>query len=893
MTGNWLGMLLGCTASVALAGVTTPNVGPETLGAARATAAIPPFRDASLPMATRVDDLVSRMTLEEKVQQMMYAAPAIPRLAIPAYNWWSEGLHGVAAAGVATVFPQAIGMAASFDPDLLHAEAGIIATEFRAKYNEELRTQGHSDWFHGLTVWSPNINMFRDPRWGRGQETYGEDPLLASRMGVAFVTGLQGDDPRYLKALATPKHFAVHSGPESTRHRADVRISDHDLEDMYLPAFRATVLAGAGSVMCAYNAIDGKPACAQPMLLQEHLREDWDFRGYVVSDCGAAGDISANHHYAETLPQAMAVAVRSGMDLVCTWPKSAVKTESAALLTAVQTGLLSERDVDRAVRRLFTARMKLGMFDPPASVPYSSIPMAENDSAAHRRLALQAARETLVLLRNEGHLLPLRGHYRTIAVIGPNADSVAALVGNYNGTPSVPVTVLAGIQARFPGARVLHASGSSLTGPPLVPVPGKFLRSDSGVQGFTANYFRGGELQGPPVISRTDDGVSFEWTNGVSEELPSDFSVRWTGTLVPAVSGEYEIGFRGTDRFRVWFDQQLVAESDSAGNGRTRTRTVRLEAGHAYPVKIEYAQEHERGQAQFVWHEAGAAKDYVDAARKADLIVAVLGLTSELEGEEMPIDIPGFRGGDRTTLDLPPAQKHLLKGLVATRKPVVLVLMNGSALSVNWADQHVAAILEAWYPGEAGGTAVAEALAGDFSPSGKLPVTFYQSVDQLPAFENYDVKGRTYRYFTGQPLFPFGYGLSYTTFAFTHLRFDPSALGPFDDLTASVDVTNTGKVASDEVIQVYVAHPGVPDAPLRSLAGLQRVRLEPGETRTVSLRIDNRDMSVVGSDGTRRIVSGELSVWVGDGQPVARPLRGNTAGVAGSVMIRGESVLPK
>ena len=897
-----LGLLRSGAALAALSCVMTASFGqpPAASGTPSAASEISaaalaglPFRDPSVPIAARVDDLVSRMTLEEKVPQMLHAAPAVPRLGIPAYNWWSEGLHGVAAAGIATVFPQAIGMAASFDPGLLHTEADVIATEFRAKYNEELRAKGHTGWFHGLTVWSPNINIFRDPRWGRGQETYGEDPFLASRMGVAFVTGLQGDDPTYLKALSTPKHFAVHSGPESTRHTANVQISDHDLEDMYLPAFRATVLAGAGSVMCAYNSVDGKPACSQPLLLEEHLRKQWDFRGYVVSDCGAASDISVHHHYVESMPEAMAVAVKSGMDIVCTWPEAAVQTESAAILSAVRSGLLSTEDIDRAVRRLFTARMKLGMFDPPSKDPYSAIPISENDSQPHRALALQTARETLVLLKNENHLLPLHGSPKTIAVIGPNADSVAALVGNYNGTPSDPITVLAGVRKRFPESNVIYAEGSSLIGPPLIPVPGRFLKNESGAQGLSANYYRGRDLQGTPVVSRNDGDVNFVWQDGAGPELPSDFSVRWSGALVPASNGTYEVGFRGTDRFRVWFDGQLIAEADFAGNGRTLTRTVRLEAGHSYPVKIEYAQEHERGRAQLVWHESGTGKDYGAAVRQADLIIAVLGLTSELEGEEMPVDIPGFRGGDRTSLDLPKAQQDLLEDLVATRKPVVLVLMNGSALSVNWADRHVGAILEAWYPGEEGGTAVADVLAGDVSPSGKLPITFYKSVDQLPAFDNYGVQGHTYRYFAGEPLFPFGYGLSYSTFAFTRLLFEKDVLGASDDLAATVDVTNTGKMAGDEVVEVYVSHPGVEGAPLRSLAAMQRVNLLPGETKPVPLRISNRDLSTVSPDGTRRIVPGELRLWVGDGQPAERKSLRGAAGVWGSVTIHGESVLPK
>ncbi len=605
-------------ASVALLGplptaIAGDSIPPQTV---RADVAGLPYRDASLPIGVRVDDLVARMTVEEKVQQMMHAAPAIPRLGIPAYNWWSEGLHGVAAAGVATVFPQAIGMAATFDPGLLHEEADVIGTEFRAKYNEELRTKGQTGWFHGLTVWSPNINIFRDPRWGRGQETYGEDPFLTSQMGVAFVTGLQGEDPRYLKALATPKHFAVHSGPESTRHSADVQVSSHDLEDMYLPAFRATVLAGAGSVMCAYNSVNGKPACGQPDLLVDHLRDQWDFKGYVVSDCGAASDISAHHHLVESLPQAMAVAVHSGMDIVCTWPEAAVRTESAAMLSAVRAGLLSVEDIDRAVRRLFTARMRLGMFDPPSKDRYSSIPFSENDSAPHRALALRAARETLVLLKNGAGLLPLKAaRYRTIAVIGPNADSVNALVGNYNGTPSEPMTVLAGIRKRFGNTTVLYAEGSSLVGQPLSPVPRMVLKSDAGTPGLSADYFRGRDLKGEPALRRVDGEVRFDWRDGVTPDLPSDFSVRWTGVLVAPSTGEFEIGFRGTDRFRLWFDSQLVANVEYAGNGRTLTRKVHLEAGHSYPVKIEYSQEHERGHAEFVWHAAGKGKDYLDAAR--------------------------------------------------------------------------------------------------------------------------------------------------------------------------------------------------------------------------------------------------------------------------------------
>ena len=852
-----------------------------------------PFRNPALPIDQRVMDLVSRMTLEEKVSQMVHVAAAIPRLGIPEYNWWSEGLHGAAREGYATVFPQAIGLAATFDTDLLHKEADVIATEFRAKYAERLKEKGYSDWFHGLTVWSPNINIFRDPRWGRGQETYGEDPFLSAQMGVAYVTGLQGDDPKYLKALATPKHFAVHSGPEPTRHIVDVKVSAHDLEDTYLPAFRATVTAGAGSVMCAYNSVDGKPACAQPMLLQEHLRDDWHFPGYVVSDCGAASDISQGHHYTQTLAEGMAAAVKSGMDIICAWPMDDLKVERDAVLKAAQEGLLSNEDIDRAVRRLFSARIKLGMFDPPASVPYSSITIADNDTEPHRQLALKAARETLVLLKNSDHLLPLGTKYKTIAVVGPNADSVDPLLGNYNGTPSKPVTILDGIRKRFSDSTVLYAAGSSLTGPPLEPIPATDLRDKSGQPGLSAEYFKGTDLKGSPVVTRTDSAVDFNWRDGAGPELPEDFSVRWTGTLTVPATGDYEIGFTGTDAFHFWLDDKLIGESRYSDTGKTRLQALHLDAGHAYSIKIDCSQEGSAGVAKLVWHQPGEANGYADVASKADVIVAVLGLAGELEGEEMPIHIEGFSGGDRTSLDLPRAQEQLLEKLVASGKPVVLVLMNGSALAVNWADQHVPAILEAWYPGEEGGTAVAEALAGDFSPGGKLPLTFYKSVNQIPRFENYDMKGRTYRYFIGEPLYPFGYGLSYTNFEYGNLNFDKNAARVSDDVIASVDVKNTGSMAGDEVVEIYLSHSGAKGAPIRALGGFKRVHLDPGETQKVQITIPNRNLSFVDERGIRRITSGSVQIWVGGGQPIGREGLPKSAGIAGSFKITGTAVLPK
>jgi beta-glucosidase len=718
-----------------------------------------PYKNPSLPVAQRVQDLVSRMTLEEKVSQIGHTAEAIPRLGVPEYNWWNEGLHGVARAGVATVFPQAIGLAATFDEPLIHHVASTVGTEFRAKYNETLHKDGSADSYRGLTVWSPNINIFRDPRWGRGQETYGEDPYLTSRMGVAFVTGLQGDDPRYLKTIATPKHFAVHSGPETTRHQVDVKASLHDMEDTYLPAFRATVVdAKAQSVMCAYNSLNGQPACANTDLLQEHLRRDWKFKGYVVSDCGAVTDILNGHHYATSIEEAAADAMKAGTDLFCDWPlEGRVGFARSGLLTAAEQGLLPVAALDLAVTRLFTARFQLGMFDPPAMVPYSRIKPAENDTDAHRQLALRTAQESLVLLKNQDNLLPLRNSYGTIAVIGPDADNLDALVGNYNGTPSKPVTILAGIRRRFPQSKVLYAEGTGLLGP-----------------------------------------------------------------ASKAVAGQ-------------------------------------------------------EGQ------------DAIDAAKNADLVIVALGLSPTIEGEEMHINAEGFAGGDRTNIDLPAPQERLLERIGALGKPVVLLLLNGSALGVNWADKNVPAIIEAWYPGEEGGTAVAQALAGDFSPGGRLPVTFYKSVDQLPPFDDYSMAKRTYRYFDGEPLYPFGYGLSYTTFEYTDARVLPATIDAQGSVTLSANVRNTGKLAGDEVVQLYLTHARSSNTPIRALQGFQRVHLEVGQQKTVMFKLDNRKLRTIDEAGKQRINAGSVEVWIGGGQPVARPGTTKPSGILTRFVINGDA----
>ncbi|PYS83685.1 MAG: glucan 1,4-alpha-glucosidase [Acidobacteria bacterium] len=823
----------------------------------------PPYKDTSLPVTRRVDDLVSRMTLEEKVSQMMNAAPAIPRLGIPVYDWWNEGLHGVAFSGVATVFPQAIGLGATFDPRLAGRVASVISEEARAKYNEAQR-RGNRARFYGLTFWSPNINIFRDPRWGRGQETYGEDPYLTARMGVAFVRGLQGDDPRYLKVVATPKHYAVHSGPEPERHRFDAKAAERDLRETYLPAFRATVTeAHAASVMCAYNRTNGEPCCANTHLLVDILRGEWNFGGYVVSDCGAIGDIYQRHHFVKTAEEASAVALKRGTDIEC-------GDTYRALVAAVKQGLVSEAEIDRAVKRLFEARFRLGMFDPPEMVPYAKIPFSANDSPEHRQLALDAARESVVLLKNENNTLPLRKDLKAIAVIGPNADEVPVLLGNYNGQPSRATTPLAGIRQRVsPQTKVLYATGTTLTDVSVVPVPASALR------GLKAEFFANRNLEGAPVLTRADEAVNFDW--GMSAPAPGvpadDFSARWTGKLVPTVSGKYRFGAIADDGVRVFLDGKLIAEDWTEHAPTTVTGEVTLEAGKSYDLKMEYYESKLGAVAKLVWQPPAATSgspydEAVKVAKQADAVVLVLGLSSQLEGEEMTVREPGFLGGDRTDIGLPARQQALLESVAATGKPVVLVLLNGSALSVNWADANVAGIVEAWYPGEEGGAAIADVLFGDYNPGGRLPVTFYRSVAQLPPFDDYRMQGRTYRYFKGDPLYPFGYGLSYTNFKYDKLKLSATRVKAGEGLRVSAEVQNTGAREGDEVVQVYVAHvaASVP-VPIRSLGGVSRISLKPGERRSVSFTLTPEQLSVIDDAGRRVAEPGEFSITVGGKQP--------------------------
>ena len=716
----------------------------------------PAYLDTGLSAEQRAADLVKRMTLEEKATQMVNQARAIDRLKVPAYDWWSESLHGVAVDGT-TEFPEPIGLAATFDVNAIHEMATVIGTEGRIKHAQDVRA-GHSRIFEGLDFWAPNINIFRDPRWGRGQETYGEDPFLTARMGVAFVTGMQGDDPHYYRVISTPKHFAVHSGPETTRHKADVVVSKHDELDTYLPAFRATVTEGkADSVMCAYNSINGEPACANEFLLVDQLRGKWKFNGYVVSDCGAVLNIYDGHKYKGTQAEATAASVKSGMDNECVDYLDVVKDDHdyKPYLDAVKAGYLKESDLDRALVRQFTARMKLGLFDPPEMVPYSKIDERLLDGAAHRAMARKIANESMVLLKNDG-VLPLKKGVR-IAVVGPLAEQTKVLLGNYNGEPSYTVSILEGMRAEFGEGAIQFAEGTN---------------------------------------------------------------------------------FLNKQKTNLYTDDQL-------------------------------------------WQKALAA------AKSSDCVVAVVGITSELEGEEMDVHVEGFNGGDRTSIALPKPEEELLEKLKATGKPLVVVLTNGSALGLDWARQNASAIVEAWYPGEEGGAAVAETLSGKNNPAGRLPVTFYKDVSQLPPFEDYSMKERTYRYFTGAPVYPFGYGLSYSKFSYSGLT-APTSVSAGQDFSAAVTVKNDGARDGDEVVELYLSFPQVAGAPIRALRGFQRVHLKAGESKQVSFVLHPRDLSLVTEAGVPVVAEGRYGLTIGGGQPAP-----GAADVSGNFNVQGNLTLPE
>ena len=853
----------------------------------------PGYLDTNLTPEQRAADLVHRMTLEEKASQLVNQARAIPRLNVPAYDWWSESLHGVAVNGT-TEFPEPIGLAATFDTDAIHKMADVISTEGRIKHVQALRANGgSSNIFQGLDFWAPNINIFRDPRWGRGQETYGEDPFLTGRMAVAFVSGMQGDDPKYYKVISTPKHFAVHSGPEPTRHMADVDVSKHDELDTYLPAFRAAVTEGhAGSVMCAYNAINGEPACANNFTLIDQLRNHWGFQGYVVSDCGAVIDIFEGHHFRNTQAQASGISLLRGMDNECAdfFAKVTDNHDYKPYIDAVQQGYLPESDVDLALVRLFTARVKLGMFDPPDMVPYSKIDEKLLNSADHRAMARKVAEEAMVLLKNDG-TLPLKPEVKSIAVVGPLADQTKVLLGNYNGIPSHTVSVMEGLKAEFPNAKISYVPGTQYLHPDGVAIPANLLTTPDGKPGLKADYGQGLSMDNKPtpLTSRADANVDLSEGSLPAEAKGKDaISVQWSGFLTPAESGEYLVGIQADGFASVSIAERQVALEYGGG---TRMGRIHLEKGEKVSVHVTYGQlPGSKPDAHLLWTKVDNTPQpaALEAARKADVVIAVVGITSELEGEEMPVSESGFLGGDRTSLDIPEPEEALLKMVAQSGKPLVVVLMNGSALSVNWEKAHANAVLDAWYSGEEGGAAIAATLSGKNNPAGRLPVTFYTGVEQLPHFENYSMDNRTYRYFKGTPLYPFGYGLSYTTFSYTDLAAPSDVVRAGAPVGIDATVTNTGKVAGDEVAELYLSFPNVQGAPIRALRGFQRVHLEAGASQKVHFDLKPRALSMVTSDGIIEIPEGDYTVSVGGGQPgTSAPV------VAGKFHVDGTVTLPE
>jgi beta-glucosidase len=879
-----------------------------------AFAQLPDFQNTQLTAQARAHDIVSRMTLDEKASQLEDWAPAIPRLGIPDYQTWNEALHGVARAGYATVFPQAIGMAATWDTKMVHSMGDIISTEARAKFNRA-QQEGNHRIFYGLSFWSPNINIFRDPRWGRGQETYGEDPFLTGRLGVAFITGVQGDDPDHPKAVATSKHFAVHSGPESQRHTFDVHPSPRDLEETYLAAFRATVVDGhVKSVMCAYNAIDTFAACANKNLLVDHLRKAWGFNGFVVSDCAAIMDVTNGHKNAPDITHAAAISLEAGTDLSCSiWAPGFDK-----LGDAVRQNLVSEALVTQAAERLYTARIQLGMFDPQGSNPLDKIPFSANASDANRAVALKAAEETIVLLKNDG-TLPLKKAPASIAVVGPEADLIFALEGNYNGVPLHPVEPVDGIAAQFPGAQIHYAQGSTLAEGAKVPVP----RSAFG-NGLKTEYFAAPTCAGRPVATETQHNIQAEWGDSlpVPEIKTHVYSVCWSGALTAPAAGHYTFSvepadafpYSPTDAFILTVDGKVLAQGplrhvldlSAMGNfksapGASPSAPPIFNSGtpvvvsfdfadtnpHEFKMEYSHSGDQAGGGLYLKWEAPAQAQldEAVAAAKASDVVVALVGLDAQLEGEEMPIKIDGFAGGDRTKINLPAAQLKLIDAVAATGKPVIVVLMTGSAIALP--QDHAAAILEAWYPGVEGGTAIARTIAGLNNPAGRLPVTFYQSVDDLPAFTEYSMKNRTYRYYTGKPEWGFGYGLSYSTFNYGPVTLSSSKLQAGEALMATVAVTNAGAMAGDEVVEAYLKTPAS-GGPIHSLAGFERVHLQAGETRQVTLHFDPRALSSVDEKGDRAVVPGKYELSLGGAQPAETKSKSET-----TFTVTGTQPLPR
>lgn len=853
-----------------------------------------PYKNTSLSFEERTSDLVSKLTLEEKVQLMRYDSPEISRLGIPAHNWWNECLHGVARSGLATVFPQAIGMAAMWDDSMMFNIADAISDEARAKYNDYSH-RGKRGIYQGLTFWTPNINIFRDPRWGRGMETYGEDPFLTAGMAIPFIKGLQGNDPKYLKLVATAKHFAVHSGPEATRHSFDVWPNDYDLAETYFPHFKRTVTeAGVYSVMCAYQRFKGIPCCGN-QFLENVLRNNWNFKGYIVSDCWAIMDFydPKAHHITNSPEEAAAMAVKAGTDLNCG------VTYANNLLDAVKKGLVSENEINTSVKRLVLARMKLGQFDPESEVPFSKIPLKVVDNEEHRRLALEAARKSIVLLENPNNLLPFTKNVKRVAIIGPNADNHDVLLGNYNGYPSFETTPLKGIKEKLPNADVKYSQGCKLADglPCLTIIPEKYFFTDNALKkkGLKGEYFDNSDLKGKPKHIRTDANLNFSWwtTPPFPDMKYEHFSVRWKGVLVPPVTGLYALGGEAMNGFRLYIDGKMLTFGKiNEHHSRKDYEYVQLEAGKKYNIQAEYVQDNsEYSHIRILWElpNPGLKKEALELAANSDLVVLCMGLSPMLEGEEMKVKVKGFAGGDRLDINLPETQTELIRAIQKIGKPTVLVLLNGSAVAFNPDAENKPAVLDAWYPGQSGGAAVADVIFGDYNPAGRLPVTFYKNISQIPAFEEYDMKGKTYRYFSGKPLYEFGYGLSYTTFEYS-VKNIPDEINTGEDIKLSVNVKNTGSMDGDEVVQLYVS---LPDSKLkksiRSLQGFKRIFLKKGEIQTVEFILKPAQFAARNDENKAVVEPGDVLLSIGGKQPDEKSIADKKV-ISKIVKIRGDNL---
>jgi beta-glucosidase len=822
-----------------------------------------PFQNFNLSFEERVADLVGRLTLEEKVAQMLNAAPAIPRLGIPAYDWWNETLHGVARTPYnVTVYPQAIGMAATFDTAALFTMADFSATEGRVIFNKAIQDGKTGARYLGLTYWTPNINIFRDPRWGRGQETYGEDPFLTATLGDAFVRGLQGNDPKYIKAAACAKHYAVHSGPEPQRHVFNADVSAYDLWDTYLPAFQKLVKESkVVGVMCAYNAFRKQPCCASDLLMTDILRNQWGFKGYVTSDCWAIDDFFKNHKTHPDAASASADAVMHGTDLDC--GTAAYK----ALVEAVKNKQITEQQIDVSVKRLFMVRFQLGLFDPVNMVKYAQTPATKLEAPEHAKHALNMARASIVLLKNSNNTLPLSKQLKKIVVLGPNANNHIAQLGNYNGTPSKLITILQGIQDKVgQHTKVVYEKAINFTNQNV-------LTYDEIIKdGFKAAYFNNTNLQGDPVHVTTEKKLEHYWQEGESitpKLRANDFSARYTANYKASENKSITFELEADDGFRFILNGKTIFDSWNRKPRDIYSHTLEAQKDSVYNIILEFWQGSGSGKIRLsTGHiEVTDFSSLTSRHKDADVFIVAGGLSPQLEGEEMKVSDPGFLGGDRTSIMLPAVQTQLMKALQATGKPVVFVMLTGSAIATPWESEHLPAILNAWYGGQSGGTAVADVLFGDYNPSGRLPVTFYKSDADLPAFEDYAMTNRTYRYFSGQPLYGFGYGLSYTTFQYDQLKM-PVTANSGQTFPVSVRVTNTGKRAGDEVVQLYVVkQDGSIKAPLKSLKGFKRIGLKPRESRVVTFKLSPADLSYVDANGVQHEFNGKVQISVGGHQP--------------------------